>query len=61
MLELYEGKVTVDLTSLSEVTRHHLFNFKEELNSYIKEKTEKTKKPMTSNTEQHRRMINGKK
>lgn len=60
MLELYEGKVTVDLTNLSDVARHHLVGFKEELNKYIKEKTEgKNKKPVGSNIDHHRQLVNG--
>ncbi|MGL5715351.1 MAG: hypothetical protein ACRCX2_20200 [Paraclostridium sp.] len=35
MLELYEGKMTVDITNLDELTRHYLVEFKDELNQHI--------------------------
>lgn len=52
MLETYEGKVTVDISSLSDVTRHYLFKFKEELNKYIEEQAKKQRKTNYKNNDE---------
>ena len=68
MLEMYEGKVTIDISKVSDLTRHYLVEFKEKLNEHINELREgsvkKAKQKSTdtdpiSNAEHHRRMISG--
>ncbi|MGL5764973.1 MAG: hypothetical protein ACRCX8_04960 [Sarcina sp.] len=58
MIEMYEGKLTVDVGALSDLGRHYLVQFKEELNKYIAERTKKPK-DTRSNMQVHRDNING--
>lgn len=61
MLEMYDGKVTVDVNTLSNVGRQYLIKFKDELNKVIHEKMKngKAKVDTRTNAEIHRNNIGG--
>lgn len=62
MMELYEGKATVDLTQLTELECYYLTKYKEELNQAIEDYKNKQKKKQKgdtrSNIEIHRDHVN---
>lgn len=61
MLEMYEGKITIDVNSLSNVGRQYMIQFKEELNKVIAEKMKSNTKnrDTRTNAEIHRSNIGG--
>ena len=49
MVEMFDGKVTVDVSTLSENVRQYMIEFKEELLDHIEKKTKK-QKPVDNRT-----------
>ena len=60
MIEMYEGKVTVDVTKVNDLTRRYLMEFKEKLNEHIekiRDGQDGKDKPVLSNRDHHKNLL----